>query len=46
MLELSYDTKDAIPNGFAELYTEKDGKFVLTGVNGMKTQTDVDNVDS
>ncbi|MGI9460104.1 MAG: hypothetical protein ACR2NF_08915, partial [Pirellulales bacterium] len=27
-----------------ELYTERDGKFVLSGVTGMKTQTDVDNV--
>lgn len=44
MIELSYDSKDAIPEAYNKLYAEKDGKFVLTGVNGMKTQTDVDNV--
>ena len=44
MIKTSYDTKDAIPEGFDSLYTEKDGKYVLTGVEGMKTQTDVDNV--
>jgi len=44
MIKTSYDSKDAIPEGFASLYTEKDGKFVLTGVDGMKTQQDVDNV--
>lgn len=44
MIKLSYDSKDAIPDGFASLYTEKDGKFVLTGVDGMKTQSDVDNI--
>jgi len=44
MIELSYDSKDAIPAEYASLYTEKDGKFALTGVTGMKTQADVDNV--
>lgn len=44
MLELIYDSEDAIPDGFASLYTEKDGKWVLTGVKGMKTQGDIDRV--
>lgn len=43
-LDLSYDSVDAIPQGFSGLFDEKDGKFVLGGVNGMKTQTDVANV--
>lgn len=41
-LELSYDSADDIPAGMESLYTEKDGKQVLTGVKGMKTQADID----
>lgn len=44
MLELFYDNEGDIPEGFAKLYTQQDGKWVLTGVNGMKTQVDVDTV--
>ena len=40
-LELTYEAKDKIPDGFVDLYTEKDGKFNLTNINGMKTQADV-----
>lgn len=43
-LELFYDDDKSIPEGFTSLYTEKEGKFTLTGVNGMKTQGDVDYV--
>lgn len=43
-IELSYDKMDAVPEAFRGLYTEKDGKAVLTGVNGMKTAQDVLNV--
>lgn len=39
-LELSYDSKDDIPTGFEVLYSEKDGKWVLTGVKGLKTGAD------
>lgn len=42
MLDLFYDNQSDIPTGFESLYTEKDGKWVLTGVKGMKTQADVD----
>lgn len=42
MLELFYDNQSDIPEGYASLYTERDGKWVLTGVKGMKTQADVD----
>lgn len=44
MLKVSYDSKDQVPEKFAELYTEQGGKYVLSGVEGMKTQADVDNV--
>jgi len=40
MLELLYNSADEIPEGFADLYTEKDGKWHLTGIKGMKTETD------
>jgi len=43
-LELMYDSMGAIPAGFEKLYTEKDGKAVLTGISGMKTQADIDRV--
>lgn len=43
-LELVYDKLDAVPEAFRGLYTEKDGKAVLTHINGMKTQQDVANV--
>lgn len=43
-LELSYDKIDAVPEAFRGLYTERDGKAVLTHINGMKTQQDVMNV--
>lgn len=41
-LEVVYENKDAIPAGYEDLYSEKDGKMVLTGVKGVKTQQDVD----
>lgn len=41
-LKLSYDTAEEIPEGFATLYTEADGKWKLTGVEGLKTQADID----
>jgi hypothetical protein len=43
-IELNYDAADQIPEGMASLYDEKDGKFTLGGVNGLKTQTDINNV--
>lgn len=43
-IELSYESADEIPEAFRPLYDEQDGKFVLGGVNGMKTQQDVSNV--
>jgi hypothetical protein len=50
-IELSYENKDALPEAFQneavfnELFTVgDDGKVVLSGVTGMKTQKDVDTV--
>lgn len=50
-IELSYENKEALPEAFRrdavfnELFTvEDDGKVVLSGVTGMKTQRDVDTV--
>lgn len=42
MLNLFYATKTEIPSGYEALYTERNGRFELTGVTGMKTQADVD----
>lgn len=41
MLELTYNSAEEIPSGFESLYTEKDGKWHLTGIKGMKTLDDV-----
>jgi hypothetical protein len=40
-IKLSYNSESDIPEGYADLYTEKDGKWVLTNVEGMKTQEDI-----
>lgn len=44
MLKTIYDTKEEIPEGYEALYAEKNGKWELTGVVGVKTQADVDRV--
>lgn len=41
-IELTYDSMDKVPEAFRPLYTEQDGKAVLSGINGLKTQKDVD----
>lgn len=43
-IKLSYQSAEDIPSGFEELYEERGGAHVLVGVEGMKTQTDVDKV--
>lgn len=43
-LKHTVDNLDGLDEAFHPLYTEKDGKFVLTGVEGVKTQADVDAV--
>ena len=39
-----YDSETDIPKEYASLYEEKDGKFILTGIDGIKTQADIDKV--
>lgn len=40
-LKLRYKNKEDIPEGFDTLYTEQGGEWVLTGVEGMKTEADI-----
>lgn len=40
-LNVSYDSLDSVPESFRSLYTERDGKAMLTGVVGLKTQDDI-----
>lgn len=44
MLKLKYQKKDDIPQGREDLYIEKEGEWHFVGVEGIKTQTDVDRV--
>jgi hypothetical protein len=44
VLKAIYTTLEEIPEQFQELYTERNGKFEFTGVEGVKTQADVDRV--
>lgn len=43
-LNASYDKQDDIPEQHRDLFTERDGKWELTGITGVKTQSDVDRV--
>lgn len=43
-LNIEYGKIDEVPEAFRSLYSEQDGKAVLTGISGMKTQRDVDAV--
>lgn len=47
-LEAVYQTKEAfeqgVEEGFRSLYSERAGKYELTGITGVKTQADVDRV--
>ncbi len=43
-LKAIYENKSDVPEVHLELFTERDGKWELTGVEGMKTQGDVDRV--
>lgn len=44
VLKDTHDKLDEIPEEFQSLYTEKNGKWELTGITGVKTQADVDRV--
>lgn len=41
-LKYKYSSKEEIPQGYEDLYTEVGGEWVCTGVEGMKTQDDID----
>lgn len=41
-LKAIHDSLAEIPEGYRPLYTEKNGKFELTGIDGVKTQADID----
>ena len=41
-LKAIHDSIDEIPEQYRDLYTEKNGKWELTGIQGVKTQADVD----
>lgn len=43
-LKTLYDSQDDIPEGYADLYTERNGKWELTGIEGVKTPADVERV--
>lgn len=42
ILEIFYSNLENIPEKFRELFTEKDDKWVLTGVKGLKTSEDIE----
>lgn len=46
MLKTIYATEEEIPEGYKDLYTERNGQWELTGVQGVKTQADIDRVQS
>lgn len=41
MLKVIHDTIEEIPEAFRDLYTQRDGKYVLTGIAGVKTEQDI-----
>ena len=43
-LSISHEKQEDIPEAYQSLYTEQDGKFVLTGIAGVKTEADVTRV--
>lgn len=45
-LQAVYAKEEDIPEGFADLYSERNQKWEITGVEGIKTQADVDRIDA
>lgn len=45
-LKLSYEKETDIPSGYSDLFTEKDGKFVLTEIEGMQTTENVQRLEA
>lgn len=42
MLQVTHDKLEDVPEQYRDLYSEQDGKFTLTGIQGLKTQADID----
>lgn len=43
-LKTIYDKEEEIPEGYTDLYIERNGKFEISGIEGVKTQADIDRV--
>lgn len=43
-LKAIYENQDDIPEQYRDLYSERNGQWELTGIEGVKTQADVDRV--
>ncbi len=44
LLKTVYATVEEIPEGYADLYTERNGHWELTNIEGVKTQADIDRI--
>lgn len=44
MLKAVYLTKEAIPAQYVDLYTEKNGQWELTGIEGIRTEADIERI--
>lgn len=44
-LKAIYESSEEIPEGYADLYVERDGKFELAEVEGIKTTADIERLD-
>jgi hypothetical protein len=42
LLKAIYESDSEIPEGYKDLFTARNGKFELTGIEGVKTQADID----
>lgn len=45
VLKAGYDKEDDIPEKHRELFTERDGRFELTGIQGLRTPADVTRIE-
>ena len=43
-LQAIYETQEDVPEAFRELYTEKSGRWEVTGIAGVKTTADVERI--
>lgn len=45
-IRASYESQDEIPEPYRDLYTDRDGTWEITGVEGIKTQSDIDRLNT